>query len=52
MRSDVEFESGGRPAGVAGGHFDVYLSPLWDEVVADQTEFLVRHLGPYKRSDD
>jgi len=35
-----------------GGHFDVYLSPLWDEVVADQTEFLVRHLGPHKRSDD
>ncbi len=28
-------------------HFDVYLPPLWDEVVADQTEFLVRHLGPH-----
>ena len=28
------------------GHFDVYVHPLWDEVVADQTEFLVRHLRP------
>ncbi len=28
------------------GHFDVYLPPLWDKVVADQTEFLQRHLKP------
>lgn len=28
------------------GHFDVYVSPLWDRVIADQTEFLVRHLQP------
>lgn len=27
------------------GHFDVYLPPLWDKVVGDQVEFLVRHLG-------
>lgn len=30
----------------ACGHFDVYVTPLWEKVVADQTEFLVRHLGP------
>jgi fermentation-respiration switch protein FrsA (DUF1100 family) len=35
-----------------GGHFDVYLPPLWDQVVADQIEFLVRHLGAYKRASD
>lgn len=29
------------------GHFDVYVSPLWEKVVADQTEFLVRHLRPH-----
>jgi fermentation-respiration switch protein FrsA (DUF1100 family) len=34
------------------GHFDVYLPPLWDQVVADQTEFLVRHLGPHKPARD
>lgn len=28
------------------GHFDVYLPPLWDKVVGDQVEFLVRHLRP------
>lgn len=28
------------------GHFDVYLPPLWETVVSDQTEFLVRHLKP------
>lgn len=28
----------------ACGHFDFYLPPLWEKVVADQTEFLVRHL--------
>jgi len=36
----------------AGGHFDVYLPPLWDQVVADQVEFLVRHLGVHKRAND
>lgn len=29
------------------GHFDMYVKPLWDKVVADQTEFLVRHLRPH-----
>jgi dienelactone hydrolase len=28
------------------GHFDVYVPPLWETVVADQTAFLVRHLKP------
>lgn len=28
------------------GHFDVYISPLWEKIIADQTEFLVRHLRP------
>jgi uncharacterized protein len=28
----------------AGGHFDVFVPPLWDEVVAAQVEFLERHL--------
>ena len=28
------------------GHFDVYVGSLWEKVVADQTEFLVRHLKP------
>jgi fermentation-respiration switch protein FrsA (DUF1100 family) len=36
----------------AGGHFDVYLPPLWDQVIADQVEFLVRHLGALKRAND
>ncbi|MBP1468112.1 alpha/beta hydrolase [Candidatus Chloroploca sp. M-50] len=27
-----------------GGHFDVFVPPLWDEVVAVQVEFLERHL--------
>jgi len=27
------------------GHFEVYVAPVWDQVVADQTEFLIRHLG-------
>jgi fermentation-respiration switch protein FrsA (DUF1100 family) len=31
----------------ACGHFDVYVAPLWEKVVADQTEFLVRHLRPH-----
>jgi len=28
-----------------GGHFEPYVPPLFDRVVADETEFLVRHLG-------
>lgn len=28
------------------GHFDVYIGSLWEEIVADQTAFLVRHLQP------
>lgn len=28
------------------GHFDVYVAPVWERAVADQTEFLVRHLRP------
>ena len=28
------------------GHFDVYLEPFWERVVADQVEFLSRHLQP------
>ena len=31
----------------ACGHFDVYVGPLWEKVVADQTEFLVRHMRPH-----
>ncbi|MDI3259658.1 MAG: alpha/beta fold hydrolase [Sinobacteraceae bacterium] len=27
------------------GHFDVYLPPLFDQVVADQIDFFKRHLG-------
>ncbi|PDV96725.1 alpha/beta hydrolase [Candidatus Chloroploca asiatica] len=27
-----------------GGHFDVFVPPLWDEVVTAQVEFLERHL--------
>ena len=34
------------------GHFDVYLPPLWDQVVADQTEFLLRHLAPHGPGTD
>ena len=34
------------------GHFDVYLPPLWDQVVADQTEFLLRHLVPHGPGTD
>lgn len=30
------------------GHFDVYVGALWEQIVADQTEFLVRHLRPYQ----
>lgn len=26
------------------GHFDPYVAPLWEKVVADETEFLLRHL--------
>lgn len=29
------------------GHFDLYVKPLWEKVVAHQTEFLVRHLRPH-----
>ena len=29
------------------GHFDVYEAPLWEQVVTDQTQFLIRHLKPY-----
>ncbi|WP_372764283.1 alpha/beta hydrolase [Litorivivens sp.] len=28
------------------GHFDVYVSPLWEKVIDDQIEFIVRHLQP------
>ena len=28
------------------GHFDIYVPPTWDQAVADQTDFLVRHLKP------
>lgn len=35
-----------------GGHFDVYLPPLWERIIAEQIEFLVRHLGPRKRAGD
>jgi len=28
------------------GHFDVYVGALWEKLVADQAEFLVRHLLP------
>jgi fermentation-respiration switch protein FrsA (DUF1100 family) len=28
------------------GHFDPYVQPLWNEIVADQIEFLARHLHP------
>jgi len=28
------------------GHFDVYTDPHWEQVVADQTAFLVKHLHP------
>ncbi len=28
-----------------GGHFDPYVGELFERVVADETEFLVRHLG-------
>jgi fermentation-respiration switch protein FrsA (DUF1100 family) len=28
-----------------GGHFDLYVGELFEQVVADETEFLVRHLG-------
>jgi pimeloyl-ACP methyl ester carboxylesterase len=28
-----------------GGHFDPYVGELFERVVADQTEFLLRHLG-------
>ena len=27
------------------GHFDIYLGEPFEHAVADQTEFLVRHLG-------
>jgi fermentation-respiration switch protein FrsA (DUF1100 family) len=26
------------------GHFDVYVQPHWEQIVSDQTDFLVRHL--------
>ncbi len=29
------------------GHFDIYLGAPWEQAVADQTEFLTRHLLPY-----
>ena len=28
-----------------GGHFEPYVPPLFDRMVGDETEFLVRHLG-------
>ncbi|CAG2141549.1 Quorum-quenching protein AidA [Cupriavidus yeoncheonensis] len=28
------------------GHFGLYMGPLWERAVADQTDFLVRHLHP------
>jgi fermentation-respiration switch protein FrsA (DUF1100 family) len=27
------------------GHFDLYVSPLWEKAVSDQIEFLTRHLS-------
>ncbi|MEU2318949.1 alpha/beta hydrolase [Streptomyces althioticus] len=32
-----------------GGHFDPYVEPLFDTVIADQIEFLHRHVPPLKR---
>jgi len=29
-----------------GGHFDLYFDATFEQAVGDQTEFLVRHLGP------
>jgi hypothetical protein len=28
-----------------GGHFDIYRGPVFERAVADQVEFLRRHLG-------
>jgi pimeloyl-ACP methyl ester carboxylesterase len=28
------------------GHFEIYVDPTWSEAVRDQTDFLVRTLGP------
>ncbi|MFF8859192.1 alpha/beta fold hydrolase [Streptomyces althioticus] len=33
-----------------GGHFDPYVEPLFDTVIADQIEFLHRHVPPLKRA--
>jgi len=33
----------------ACGHFDVYVPPLWEKVVADQIEFLLRQLKSHPR---
>jgi len=30
----------------ACGHFDIYVAPVWDRVIADQVDFLTRHLLP------
>ncbi|MFF9162185.1 alpha/beta fold hydrolase [Streptomyces longwoodensis] len=33
-----------------GGHFDPYVEPLFGTVIADQIEFLHRHVPPLKRA--
>ncbi|MFE6195793.1 alpha/beta hydrolase [Streptomyces sp. NPDC057838] len=33
-----------------GGHFDPYIEPLFGTVIADQIEFLHRHVPPLKRA--
>lgn len=35
-----------------GGHFDPYVNPLFESVVADQIEFLRRHVSPDASSTD
>lgn len=34
------------------GHFDIYVGETWERAVADQTEFLTRHLAANRRSRD
>lgn len=31
------------------GHFEIYLPPTWEGAVADQTEFLIRHLNVHRQ---
>ena len=33
-----------------GGHFEIYVGEPFEQAVADQTDFLVRHLGAGERS--